>query len=208
MSKSKVKERPILFSGEMVRAILAGRKTQTRRVMKPQPPDDWRPICFAYYWPIVVDRHGEDRDGEMIFGAYDDECGFKCPYGGPGQRLWVRETWGYTTDYDGPYILDKRKALYRADQHREIFPDRWRPSIHMPHWASRITLEITEVRAQRLQEISHRDALAEGVAYDVSKSDGAPLDRFRDLWNRINGKKHPWESNPWVWAISFKQVDS
>lgn len=179
---SEVKERPIIFYGPMVRAILEGRKTQTRRITR-----------FSSSGRIEL--HGRQ------WHISDPNAIRACPYGQPGDRLWVRETWcrtaaGYTQ--------------YRADDKREQ-PYwtllKWKPSIHMPRLASRITLEITDVRVERLQDITHRDALSEGVEYDVSKQDGSPLSRFENLWNSINAKRgYSWESNPFVWVLSFNVV--
>ena len=174
----QVKERPILFSGEMVRAILDGRKTQTRRVVKPQPP------------PL----------GGFV----------KNPYGQPGDRLWVRETWALDDKY-----------YYRADGAVGDRCGKWKPSIHMPRAASRITLEITGVRVERLQEITISDIYAEGAITDewlewrddvsgVGMPAGSRIENERDvwekLWDSINGKTYPWKSNPWVWVIEFKRI--
>ena len=184
-----MKERPILFSGEMVRAILEGRKTQTRRIVKDGTPDDWN----------------------------------ACPYGVIGDRLWVRETWRLwdvlenyvggqntaTVQYKaGP--LGSDRVLTVSDEQRgnlsNLENDRWRPSIFMPRWASRITLEITGVRVERLQEITEKDALAEGVGYAITRDCKVP--QFARLWDQINGKHAPWESNPWVWVVEFKRVSN
>lgn len=148
-----MKTRPILFSGPMVRAILEGRKTQTRRVVKPQP---------AHCADLPMGK-------DLTFAS-------ACPYGQPGDRLWVRETWAVGTlfDYVRPSLLPKpdcesKLAVDYAANPRRIWHSedqgRWRPSIHMPRWASRITLEITSVRVERLQDISHKDAIAEGLEF-------------------------------------------
>jgi hypothetical protein len=231
------RERPILFSGEMVREILAGCKTQTRRIVKPQPPrDEFGDHCYAslcgpeWYEPTVVGKDGIEREGKPIFGIYseDGEWGCKCPYEF-GMRLWVRESWcelrrGHYHDY-GPRdrLVDRygpprrNGAAYKADS----FPPngdsercrielgyKWTPSIHMPRWACRLELEVTEVRVQRLQEISEEDAKAEGVPQRPIDCRPGWYNRemFQELWDRINGDKHPWESNPWVWAISFRPL--
>lgn len=152
-------ERPILFSAEMVRAILDGRKTQTRRVMKVQPyPDSI--VTVEHYNQTVIDRHGDMQPGPEIFGAHwdDGERGLRCPYGAPGDTLWVRETWA-----PHPHGVMRCGAVYRADQGAVPDAGRWRPSIHMPRWASRITLRITDVRVERFQDISEDDARAEGA---------------------------------------------
>ncbi|WP_333986168.1 hypothetical protein [Burkholderia orbicola] len=173
-------ERPILFSGPMVRAILEGRKTQTRRMIKPQPPGDVAPITLSHYHPTIVDRYGEQAPGDEIFGAYSDDgdWGCKSPFGEPGDRLWVRETfqgplwdegtWDPDVDYHKPEFCE-----YRADggpmpeyvDFEDNLRQGWKPSIHMPRWASRITLEITSMRVERLQSISEGDAIAEGAVY-------------------------------------------
>ena len=173
-------ERPILFSGPMVRALLDGRKTQTRRVVKPQP---------------------DAALGDLPGAAWN--AGFvnvSCPYGAPGDTLWARETWG---PFEGGFI-------YRADEGPNVKPDdgRWHPSIHMPRWASRLTLHIKSVRVERLQEISEADALAEGctakLAEEAPALDEARQD-FRELWESINGPGS-WDANPWVWVVEFKRV--
>lgn len=163
-----MKERPILFSGEMVRAILDGRKTQTRRIVKPQPRGDFNGP--HEYEQTRIGRRGDEYPGPTVFGIHDQdgEWGIVCPYGHPGDRIWVRETWQQsvatrdkqrkTIEAPTPGIgLLHYRATYDSDE-----PPCWRPSIHMPRWASRITLEITGVRCERLNEISEADALAEG----------------------------------------------
>ena len=200
-----MKERPILFSAPMVRALLAGTKTQTRRAMKPQPTEfvggpgvtlqDGSPAPL-----IPLDDSVEPYGREIA-----------CPYGKPGDRLWVRETW-----HDASSSLHSC-ALYRADG-IDLHWDKWTPSIHMPRWASRITLEITSVRVERLQEISIEDAKAEGawgpddsIVQKVADYFGTdifsanPRKAFQMLWESINGPDS-WAANPWVWAIEFRRV--
>lgn len=217
-----VKERPILFSGPMVRAILEGRKRATRRVVKPQPvvgdggcwyPEPPRKTAHRarHYANEAHLRKGLARDF--------------CPYGLPGDRMWVRETWAPHADEAETFRSYQRMEMgstrpdifYRADG-GEPHVNSWRPSIHMPRWASRLTLEVTEVRVQRLQEISEEDAKAEGIVphmggWAVQDSDwrvGSPTPNvaFKFLWNSINGARPgcSWEFNPWVWAITFKRV--
>lgn len=171
-----MKEIPILFNGEMVRAILDGRKTQTRRVVK---------------------QRG-DCSGSME----------QCPYGQPGDRLWVRETWACSHLYDQfpPRLipLDARFA-YAATEH--IGGLIKRPSIHMPRWASRITLEIESVRVERVQEITRGDAMEEGCPFSNMQAGPNPKHWFRDLWDSINGPRgFGWDVNPFVWAITFRRV--
>lgn len=187
-----MKERPILFSGEMVRAILDGRKTQTRRVVKPQPN-------LLRWCPIQSGRY----DG------WDDEHGnpYPCPYGVPGDQLWVRET---CLIHCKPRRLEpKGEVVYKAD-----FPDEataepgWNPSIFMPRWASRIQLEITNIRVERVQNISIPDAVAEGIRVITDPECPEPDERYRVLWDTINAKRgYSWETNPWVWVIEFKRID-
>lgn len=213
-------DRPILFSTPMVRAILDGRKTQTRRIVKPQP------VSFVKQFTSGMwGRHlpNFDRDGSTYFE------GFKCPYGEPGDRLWVRETWcwGTNTEFQCKFphkvFPDNQSsiALYRADaatldwinesDAHHNSKRKWKPSIHMPRWASRLTLEITEVRVQRLQDISTWDAESEGVGWELQqrygdcRKEGETQNQaiFRELWESINGKGS-WGANPWVWVITFR----
>lgn len=188
-----MKERPILFSGAMVRALLAGTKTQTRRIVKHGTPDDWN----------------------------------ACPYGSIGGRLWVRETWARDSE-DGAlfYRADVGTGNEADDWQHNIDVGasgyRWRPSIHMPRAASRITLEITAVRVERLQDISEEDAIAEGVEAIPSTGENCGPNRFSVncgwlflnsptaagayamLWEQINGAGS-WDANPWVWVVEFNR---
>jgi hypothetical protein len=210
-------ERPILFSAEMVRAILDGRKTQTRRVMKVQPWPD-ATIEVGPYHPHRIDRHGESQPGPVTFGAIWDhqdivnggDAGLPCPYGKPGDYLWVRETWAPLAD-----CVVLNCAYYRLD-HEEARSSgsrvdvKWRPSIYMPRWASRITLRITDIRVERLQSVSHEDCEAEGCPGGHGSIPGypysaTPREHFQTLWNKINGPG-AWEANPWVWVIRFERV--
>lgn len=195
-----MKERPIFFSGEMVRAILDGRKTQTRRVLKPQPEgresQQFSGIAEAREY-LGPKNHGK-------YGAYFGWDFIPCPYGRPGDRLWVRETWAY--EWEGSGCPDDDGILYRAtdpgwdDNETGL---RWRPSIHMPREFSRITLEITGVRAERLQDISNSDALAEGCP----SPDIHPREWFVALCQSINGPDL-WDANPWVWVIEFQRKEA
>ena len=187
-----MKERPILFSGAMVRAILGGRKTQTRRVIKPQPAatERGRPWCSM------------------------EDLLARCPYGQPGDELWVRETFAY---------IDEKHVIYRASEGIEVEEvlgrklHSYKPSIHMPRWASRIQLRVTGVRVERVQEITDEDVVAEGI--DIGKApypEDQPMLRdfdvdfetaFRDLWDSINAKRgYSWKSNPWVWVVTFAKI--
>ncbi|HBP4888676.1 TPA: hypothetical protein L5621_004467 [Pseudomonas aeruginosa] len=223
-----MKERPILFTGPMVRAILEGRKTVTRRVVKPQP-----------------DFLGSMVDPNTPFKTLDAglHARITCPYGEPGDRLWVRETWHVGKPHDktapadilAPLLAEGRgiTVLYTAGgwqsvgpagREEPIYPDdqplpdwagKGRPSIHMPRWACRILLEITAVRVERLQDISEVQARAEGITDGGCSSCGnhepcgcecpAPsaVDSFVHLWRSTGGN---WESNPWVWVVEFKRV--
>lgn len=213
-----VKERPISFTGEMVRQILAGNKSVTRRVCKlghPAPDDTAWGIFPASESGWVAWFGRPARDGaEFTKKAYRQ--GKLCPYGKAGDLLWVRERWWKVPEpslrqlRDGADTWPKSRIVYDADesdigreQNREMG---WkpRPSIFLPRSASRITLRIVDVRVERVQDISEGDAIAEGcppVGY--RPGNGSPFWWFRDLWDSINGKKHPWSSNPWVYVISF-----
>ena len=203
-----MKERPIIFSGPMVRAILAGRKTQTRRVVKPQPDSK---IADEAYWNIGGFRLRDDAANPL-----------PCPYGSPGDRLWVRETFSVEHCYAGlpPSLLEFTSTgiWYWADGNPH-YGD-WtkpKPSIHMPRWASRITLEITGVRVERLNDISEVDAAEEGVRYmgegegyeDYCHGSGtwctSSKASFTSLWESINGPGS-WALNPWVWVVEFKRL--
>lgn len=203
-----MKERPILFSAPMVRAILAGTKTQTRRVVKGE----------ALQWL--------ERD-KFTPGFVADPGNRLCPYGHPGDRLWVRETWresgeGSAWHYaaEGTILPKQRdKDLQAFLARRAPFTwesYKWRPSIHMPRAASRITLEITAVRVERLQDISEADAMAEGVIHKQRGDIGmyfvgteaagtTAAGCYRNLWERINGFGS-WDANPWVWVVEFRRV--
>lgn len=230
-----MKERPILFSAEMVRALLDGRKTQTRRVVKPQP----------------IERNGQTLSGRhpcTIEKLYPE---IRNRYGQPGDRLWVREAWrvGAWDNYEIAMAIDyladnyareewlivpdtMQDQFYRLreqsiddaigkkffrDYHGDFHwskgdsPCRGRPSIHMPRWASRIMLEITNVRVERAQEISEADAKAEGVEPSIVGSDFQDIQYragFQTLWDSINAKRgYGWEANPWVWVVEFKRID-
>ena len=200
-----MKERPIICNTEMVRAILDGRKTQTRRVVKPQPkiPDN----CKARFDLAMKSRFFVLSLQKDIWWK-NSGISICCPYQ-VGQKLWVRET--YCIDCGDP------QPYYKAnEEHPEIFP-KWKPSIFMPRWASRITLEITDVRVEKLQEISEKDYFAEGLLMPPIEEtidgggkrfidiDGWWKIDFKNLWNSIHKKKHTWQDNPWVWVISFRR---
>lgn len=216
-----MKERPILFSGAMVRAILEGRKTQTRRVVKQLSGfgnvTDFQPTKTpGFDWMFRnVRKLWNDLTHNRVLSA--------CPYGQAGDRLWVRETFCVGYEYEpGKFAAlpfdgceKTRKAFYRAtDDDAPNEPTRpWKPSIHMPRWASRITLEIVSVRVERLQNISHADARAEGAPMPTTEmglthgEQGDWRGSYRLLWDSINHKRgFGWDVNPWVWVIEFKRV--
>lgn len=228
------KERPILFSAPMVRALLAGKKTQTRRVVKAQP---FGVIEVASGNHLLDYRHSYSQEDGLITVA---DMAKRCPYGQPGDRLWVRETWRVgawdypahdrsnhhwiAVDYQADNyarkewlccrdsdrlikqsIEDAQRVGIRPDANGRFSwepgqsPSRWRPSIHMPRWASRILLEVTAVRVEQLQDISHSDAMAEGMAWDDAVYD------YSRLWEQINGAAS-WAANPLVWVMEFRRV--
>lgn len=181
----------MIFNAEMVRALLDGRKTQTRRPIK------WKQTRFT--------EIGEREDGSKWPWSEDAEhaCDFwhPCPFGAVGDRIWVRETWNkygglltYRADHD--WIGDMRKE--------KVCTAKWVPSIHMPRWASRILLEITGVRVERLRSMSQDDARAEGVIAASGPMEAGLA--FRELWDSIYGEES-WKANPWVWVIEFKRVE-
>lgn len=181
----------------MVRAILEGRKTQTRRVLKGVPMRLWA----ASGWEI--------EDGDCMWcDAYGDYHSLTsiCPYGRIGDRLWVRETWApvpILQHTDGIIIYSDSEATYKASP--SVYSgiiERWRPSIFMPRWAARITLEVESVRVERLQDISEEDAKVEGIPNECGN---IAIDTYAGLWNKINGPGS-WDANPWVWAVTFKRI--
>lgn len=185
-----MKERPIIFSTEMVRAILDGRKTQTRRVIKSQPnSNDYWQRAKGHLVPI-------------------EKVARYCPYGQPSDRLWVRESFGF---------LIGGTISYRANcdswHLKHGYTIKWKPSIHMPRWASRIYLEITEVRVERLKAITVIDLVDEGIEpqyeFDTNAYNEPPMFKaFIALWDSLNAKRgYSFETNPWVWVISFKRIE-
>ncbi|MBW2037430.1 MAG: hypothetical protein JRI41_08130 [Deltaproteobacteria bacterium] len=235
-----MKERSIIFGGPMVRAILEGRKTQTRRVIKPQPLCEEQPtlcddgVWRGHYRHLVYTNGGQDTDVDV--GV--DEFG-PCPYGRPGDLLWVRETWGHY-----PASLDEEEnVLYKATcENPPSWPALrgditeyvvWHPSIFMPKKYARLWLRITNVRVERVQDISIKDVFNEGIQISVNngkpllrltgnKNNPSPTDylqedytsddfiraHFASLWDSLNAKRgHYWKSNPWAWCISFERID-
>jgi len=204
-----MKERPILFSAPMVRALLAGTKTQTRRVVKPQPVyGDVQGLFQCWQFP--------HKRGHLLYPNAKDQVIALCPYGQPGDRLWVRETfaaWWDTATGKRTHVMGYRADINDPDWDGFGADDpwwldaKWEPSIHMPRNFSRITLEITGVRVERLQDISEEDAKAEGVerhapACVVGRPYRVP---YSVLWESINGPGS-WDANPWVWVVEFKRV--
>jgi hypothetical protein len=207
-----MKERPILFSAPMVRAILDGTKTQTRRVVKPQPAPN-KAHDGGTVWVAGDGIHVPV--GSVGHLSLREKQGLRCPYGQPGDRLWVREAWRAPSSCNHlppRSISDSEGVRFIAD---EIFGadagfGKARRGMFMPRWASRITLEVTGVRVERLLDISDSDAWGEGIDFEAYTAAGgckdAPRVAFGDLWERINGPGS-WEANPWVWVVQFKKVD-
>lgn len=209
-----MKEKPILFSAPMVRAILDGRKTQTRRVLKSKDGIIMR---------LINTMQSEMQEHLELLGwrpLIPGHLVIPCKFGQPKDTLWVRETWqGFRQTciesdewepMDSPKDRHNEKfdPVYRADGKSQ--PDKWFPAIHMPRWASRITLEIINVRVERLKDISEADARAEGARevdweYDNGECPESCKEAFECLWNHINGPDS-WAANPWVWVIEFKLV--
>ena len=267
MNKGTIRERPILFSGEMVRAILDGGKTQTRRIVKlpkelPQDVFEYDHIPEGHF--SIVSRHGKFS---VIHWESDhaESIPLHCPYV-PGEHLWMREAWRIASlpvdecpaiqyraddsiewrdpldpiyDWDLKYedwfermnlqlIEDCEQAGLEVNINEEMaytwdwnsIPTRWRPSIHMPRWASRITLEVTSVRVERIQDISRKDVEAEGLPphsqtgrvelwTDQNNVFCGPLKAFAVAWDSLNAKRgYSWELNPWVWVVEFRQIQT
>lgn len=214
-----MKERPILFSAPMVQAILDGRKTQTRRMMKPQP------VQFNNtHWPVT---HGWKEallgGWQVTWNQHDmsatDAIAHYCPYGVPGDRLWVRESFKFgraPNDEPGQGIALFDNDANTAVPHPQMERSRYHwcryyrltPSIHMPRWACRLVLEVVAVRVERVQEISEEDALAEGMeTIPVGTATWSNRQSFATLWDQINGRRAggAWADNPWVWVVEFRR---
>lgn len=219
MTQTATKERPILFSPAMVTVILQGWKTQTRRILKPQPPESepgccWHPTVGIQNF-TMIDKNGEEYPGPDVYGASDEDWGIKCPYGQPGDRLYVKEALRGDGEPGGRrkgivrYARDGSMVLFDDSDHvwpwkRPILPARF-----MPKWAARIWLQIDKVSVERLQDISEEDARAEGVSlpsHTVTMYDGIYRDHFAMLWNSIHGDG-AWDQNQWVWVIEFTRIE-
>ncbi|CRM71057.1 hypothetical protein [Pseudomonas sp. 25 E 4] len=228
---SEIKERPILFSAPMVRAILEGRKTVTRRAVKgfQIPTEDTAiPAGDRQRWSAIGQR--DPRYGFCVFGSTEAECAKEleeyapCPYGRRGDRLWVRETFGLQVRHYGGgagehivYRATNPDAIYCKSAEGQEYPVKWKPSIHMPRHSSRILLEITDLRVERLQDITEDQAKAEGVRLYTDHAElgdwwhvegietysADPRKSFELLWSSVGGD---WSANPWVWVVEFKQV--
>ncbi|HAW1718114.1 TPA: hypothetical protein ACIY0Z_004078 [Escherichia coli] len=200
-----MKERGVVFNDDMVRAILEGRKTQTRRPVKNVRADN----C------LVIRKPTKKRNGVYTHVMDALEHGL-CPFGNVGDRIWVRETFNaFWLDNDVIQEIKDGVSLaselcdYKADYSDSSKPaEGWTPSIHMPRWASRILLEITDVRVERLHDMSEADAKAEGaspVTYKITPPEAVYRVGFGDIWRGIYGQEN-WLSNPWVWVIEFKRI--
>ncbi len=187
-----ITERPMLFNAALVRAILSGQKTQTRRPMKPQPE---HLQCYGWKGRTIHDSEychwcWKQHVGLDNMHNITEQLGAACPYGRPGERLWVRETHRFT---DGAEDFPLHAVRYRASGHPKN-DRRWRPSIHMPRWASRIDLEITDVHIEQVQDITELDARLDGLD---------SVDNFRATWERIYPGS--WDRNDWIWVLDFKR---
>lgn len=244
MQKIATREKPILFSGEMVRAIRDGRKTQTRRIINPQPPlyiDELHGNELRNRAPYELEH---PETGCIVGSGFfdDDDLAYKCPFGRHGDELWVRETWavhgclyddlpprGIHGSVKGGAWKDGDSIWYAADGENPTPATgsckqrgRWRVSIHMPRWASRIQLLITDVQVERLNDITEEDAKAEGTSCrsdlawgglygtDPDTMPAWAVDHghrygFREIWEQINGEGS-WDANPWVWVVGFENV--
>jgi hypothetical protein len=184
-----MKDTPILMSAPMVRASRrdVDPKTQTRRIIKPQP---------KFVQALTDGRFETSPDGGFDHGVEY----IRCPYGQPGDRLWVKET--FCTPYTIGKPVKGQQIRYRSTHEDDGMTYKWRPSIFMPRWASRLTLEVVSVRVERLQEISEGDAIEEGITWD---QDHDYIGEYRKLWESINGPGS-WDANPFVWVVEFKRI--
>ncbi len=187
----EITEKPIIFLAEMVRAILENRKSQTRRVIKPQPIEEKDCLIFPKRKMISKIEIEQIKYPYLIWQDI-------CPYGKVGSKLWVRKTW----------------MIQKIDEERvgDYKPDKWTSPLFMPRWAPRITLEITDIRVERLQEMPNEDLEKEGFWIDKNSINNfAPsvisaYEQFKNLWNSLAKEGFKWENNPWVWVIGFKRI--
>ena len=206
-----MKARPILFTPENAQKVHDGAKTQTRRIVKPQPPANCdKPMFDAAGYGFFYEQ--PDSDGDALDVWPEGSDGIKCLYGMVGDRLWVREAWRVFGGLEYEYQQHLPSVRYRGDisDALEYLQAEWRPSIHMPKWACRTWLDLTAVRVERLQDITEDDARAEGCAPVVHDKDGAVdcgtrKTIFRQLWESIHGPGS-WGENPWVWVLEFKRM--
>jgi hypothetical protein len=230
VSTTQVKEHPIIMRAHNVRAILSGVKTQTRRVIKPQPTHQ----LIEGLGNVTIGMEPAD-DGSVW---YDADCinpgrEVHCPYGRVGEHLWVKEKWSLVEGARDETGRDPDAVIYAAGGPQRYFNhynhtpegqwdagekedavmvevyDRWRSPMFMPRWASRITLEIASVRAERLHDITEADAIAEGCKSGIEPGSSCDLTargNFKRHWDTINGKKQPWSVNPWVWVLDFVRI--
>jgi hypothetical protein len=193
----EVKERPILLQGPMIQATLDDRKTQTRRLrgleeINKKPGEYWLDSISLEPRKLVMVARFRHISGDSV--------SVNCPYGKAGDHLWCRETWANVTEDGRPDCF-----IYKADNGELSQYKIWKPSIHMPRKASRILLKITGIRAERLQDISSPDCRNEGCPPDMLD---VPLMWFTGLWDSINGKTYPWDSNPWLWVLEFRVLEA
>lgn len=243
--QTAIKEKPILFSAPMVRAILDGRKTVTRRIVK---LNRWGTvsirqdgITYGCYLDEKLGLAWRPFGGSGLVAYPQDKIESGCPFGAPGDRLWVREKWqsayargcwGTLFAADESFVQGKRQHTngphLNAEDRSPAYPPKWKPSIHLPRWASRLMLEVVSVRVERLQEITEEDARDEGVGQFVTGAREGNPDQyratFRDLWDSLHVKRErgrkthnkahaelakdfSWDANPWVWRIEFRRAE-
>ena len=204
-----MKERSIPCKDPEVKAIIDGQQTMIRRAIKPQPNYGQEFIGMSFVWDGKSQAEFETPPlfpGASMYHPL-------CPYGQPGDRLWVKEEWGVAPCNNSfppseiP-LSSARHVDYKADEERywSVHVDKWRPSIFMPRWASRITLEIVDVWVERLQEITDEDIWNEGAIFNKGIESYHAQSKFKALWDFTNGKEYPWKNNPWVWCIKFKKL--
>jgi hypothetical protein len=205
-----IKQIPILFSTPMVQAILEGRKTQTRRTRGLEDLTKVHEMADEY--ELREMKRYDDGTYRAIFNSDDEPFSVISPYGGPGDLMWVRESFAVTGSKivrgpEGELIEETPTYTFRGQKQPHIEKlYKWKPSIHMPKAACRIWLEVLSVRVERLQKITSDDAIAEGVTLDMSQKWFKHVHIFEELWGKINSPES-WNSNPWVWVVEFKKVE-